>query len=158
MADFVQVQIEAPSVKVLTRKLSKYPEELKEARKKAMIRSTRLVQKKLRQKNVTPFKTGRLSRGWKIKENRASVGKIVNRVPYAPFMEFGTSAHVILPRKARALRFKPKGSAKFVFAKRVLHPGTKPFRMTKKAIAKSIKRIRKIWVEELEESLRSIKV
>lgn len=39
----------------------------------------------------------------------------------------GTKPHVILPRKAKVLRFpKSKGSSVYIFAKKVNHPGTKP--------------------------------
>lgn len=55
----------------------------------------------------------------------------------ARYLEYGTRPHIILPRKAKALRFAPgKGSrlsgsprkgASVVFARRVRHPGTKPY-------------------------------
>jgi hypothetical protein len=44
--------------------------------------------------------------------------------PYVKWLEEGTDAHVILPRKAAALRFIQAG--RFRFAKRVNHPGTRP--------------------------------
>lgn len=37
----------------------------------------------------------------------------------------GTRPHVIKPKRAKRLRFKPQGTNSFVFAKRVNHPGTR---------------------------------
>lgn len=156
MADTITLTIEAPAVKVLIRKLKDYPRELKKARERAMTRSTKLIRRVVKQKNVTPFKTGKLSRGWVIASNRASLGEIVNRVAYAGFVEKGTRRHVIFPKTKKALRFKPKGSAKFVFAKKVNHPGTKAVRMTKIALDKTRVRIKKIWQEELGTTFDSI--
>lgn len=48
--------------------------------------------------------------------------------PYALYVEYGTRKHIIVPRRAFALRFKPKNSSTFVFAKRVRHPGTRPYK------------------------------
>jgi hypothetical protein len=47
-----------------------------------------------------------------------------SRSPYAPPIEFGTTAHFILPRHVRVLRFEVDGE--IVFAKLVMHPGTAP--------------------------------
>lgn len=43
---------------------------------------------------------------------------------YGPFVHEGTGPHWILPRAKKALRWSKGG--KFVFAKKVFHPGTKP--------------------------------
>lgn len=48
--------------------------------------------------------------------------------PIALIHHEGSRPHVILPRKAKALAFVPRGSNRLVFAKRVNHPGTKPSR------------------------------
>lgn len=56
----------------------------------------------------------------------------------APFLEFGTRPHEITPNAAKALRWAaspsgarltgtPRVGAAVVFAKRVHHPGTKPY-------------------------------
>lgn len=49
---------------------------------------------------------------------------------YAKYPEYGTRAHG--PVRAKALRFKPKGSNTFVFAKRVR--GVKPYRFAQRAL------------------------
>lgn len=58
--------------------------------------------------------------------NRDFKGKLVNATPYARFIEYGTKAHVIRPRKAKILRWYSHASGGWAFAKVVHHPGTKP--------------------------------
>lgn len=50
-------------------------------------------------------------------------GDVTANAPYARFMEEGTRAHFIFPRRARALRFVQNGQVRF--AAWVFHPGTK---------------------------------
>lgn len=59
---------------------------------------------------------------------RVAVGTPVS---YAKYHEYGTRAHG--PRRAKYLRFKPKGSAKFVFTKWVR--GVRPQRFALNALA-----------------------
>jgi len=49
---------------------------------------------------------------------------IYAKAPYSAYVEFGTKPHLILPRRAKALRFEVGGEE--VFATRVQHPGTAP--------------------------------
>lgn len=44
--------------------------------------------------------------------------KVYSAVPQATYQEYGRRAY-IYPKKAKALRFKPKGASKFVLARRV---------------------------------------
>lgn len=46
----------------------------------------------------------------------------------------GTRPHEIRPRNARLLRFRPKASAVFVFARLVHYPGTRPNRFLTDAV------------------------
>lgn len=50
---------------------------------------------------------------------------------YAGYVEYGTRPHIIRPRRRRALRFRVGGAV--VFARRVNHPGTKPYKYAWKA-------------------------
>lgn len=81
-----------------------------------------------RAKELAPVDTGRLRASivWTI--GTASGGGLVARVgtnvAYARAVHEGTRAHVIVPRRARVLRF-PSGG-RVVFARRVHHPGTRP--------------------------------
>ena len=77
-------------------------------------------------------KTGHLSRGVRGKVSgpyKAIIapGRFVygSDVPYSGVVEFGRSASMqaVKPRRRKALRFKPRGSSKYVFAKK-----TRPFK------------------------------
>ena len=65
---------------------------------------------------------------------------LYDNVEYAPDVEFGTSPHVIRPNAKKALKFKSKGKA--VFAKKVMHPGTRaqPF------FRPALDQVKGIWV------------
>lgn len=68
------------------------------------------------------------SAGGRIIKLRASWSK-----KHASFIEYGTRAHIIRPRRAKALRFRAKGGG-VVFARRVQHPGTRPYKFGWKAM------------------------
>jgi hypothetical protein len=70
-------------------------------------------------------RTGKIKSG----TNGRKIGNrmvVSNAVPYASYLELGTKPHTITPRSASALRFTVSGSA--VFARRVRHPGTRPYK------------------------------
>lgn len=74
-------------------------------------------------------RTGKLIQATKhkvIRTRRGHVLRIRNTRPYAKALEHGSKPHLIRPKKRSALRFSVGG--KLVFAKRVMHPGTKPTR------------------------------
>ncbi len=53
-------------------------------------------------------------------------GEIVADAPYASFVEEGTRAHVIVPRRGQWLAWeRPQGN--WHFARQVNHPGSKPY-------------------------------
>ena len=73
-----------------------------------------------------PVKTGRLKRS---RVSRASYGgsraavTVTYPPEYARYTDEGTRPHLIVPRRAKALRFVKGG--RVIFARRVHHPGTK---------------------------------
>lgn len=101
------------------------------------------------QKIMSPVATGNLRRSIGIGSVTATVAETIATANYAEFVELGTHAHDIVPRKAKALRFAvggnrrlsgtPKSGAPVIFAKRVHHPGTRkqPFMLpgARKALA-----------------------
>ena len=104
-------------------------------------------------KELTPANTGKLKAGWEIKRKEKSVGGlsygvtygIVNKDPKAnatilyrggktnllDILEYGTSPHLISPRRFPFLRFEVDGTE--VFTKKVMHPGTRPYAMRRTA-------------------------
>ena len=74
-----------------------------------------------------PVKTGNLrhSLGIKVEADRVIIGPDEALAPYAGYVEFGTRAHVIEPkRKGGVLVFTINGRK--VVTRKVHHPGTKP--------------------------------
>ena len=83
-------------------------------------------------------KTGNLGRSIRVQSVTDTSATIIAGARYAGFVEFGTRAHEITPRARKALRWAaspagrrlsgaPRVGAAVVFAKRVHHPGTKPY-------------------------------
>jgi hypothetical protein len=75
-------------------------------------------------RSFTP-RTGRLEQetGWR---PTAEGAEVFSQAPYAPFLEYGTEAHLISPRAGRkALRFFPQGGGMLI-RRSVQHPGTDP--------------------------------
>jgi len=84
----------------------------------------------------TPVRTGRLAESLRM-EFRGGVGVVGFTAPYARYVELGTRPHLILPRRARALRFevgKWWQPRRVVYAARVHHPGTRPQYFVRDAI------------------------
>ena len=96
-----------------------------------------------------PVRSGRLVRSITIVHKGPDEVAVGPTVDYAHFPARGTRPHVILPRRARALRFVVDGEV--VFARRVFHPGVKPnpydFR-TRDAVAPFIQIMAEKIVEE----------
>jgi len=89
---------------------------------------------------LAPRRTGNLARSIRLGTVTPTSAVVqaggLQNVGYAGFVEFGTRPHVIVPRNRKALRFaasaagrrltgSPRVGAAVVFAKRVMHPGTK---------------------------------
>ena len=83
-------------------------------------------------------KTGNLGRSIRVQSVTDTHATVIAGARYAGFVEFGTRAHEITPRARKALRWAatsagrrlsgaPRVGASVVFAKRVHHPGTKPY-------------------------------
>lgn len=66
---------------------------------------------------------------------------VTNSSGHATFIERGTRPHVILPRNGPYLVFTAKSGA-VVFARRVNHPGTRPYRILEDALRIGMRRAR----------------
>ena len=77
-------------------------------------------------------RTGKLRKATKYKVIQLAGGarvRVSNAVKYAPYLEFGTKAHVIEAKNAKALRFMfPQFSGKYIYRKRVMHPGNPAYK------------------------------
>lgn len=75
----------------------------------------------------------------------APEAELVWPVPYAGFVDAGTSPHTIVPRRGKRLRFVGASGA-VVFARAVRHPGTRPDGFAGVAYAKA----ERVAVREIE--------
>ena len=70
------------------------------------------------------------------------VGQVINDHPAALFVENGTKRHEIRPRPARGprarLRFVPTGGDRFVFARKVNHPGNRAYKILTRALRDTV--------------------
>lgn len=66
----------------------------------------------------------------------APTGRVIANAPYAKFVEEGTRPHLILPRRAKVLRFVQNGVVRF--ARGVFHPGTEPRPFMKDAAERTV--------------------
>ena len=80
-------------------------------------------------------KTGQLQRSTEYKIVKLKSGAkitLLNRAPYASAIDGGAKPHIIVPRRARALRFIARGGS-VVFARKVRHPGNRPYKFLYRA-------------------------
>lgn len=77
---------------------------------------------------------------------------ISDAVPYAAFVHQGTKAHIIEPRVKLALRWT--NGSHFVFAKRVMHPGTRADPFLFEAADHELPRIQSRFADAIESILR----
>jgi len=96
-----------------------------------------------------PKKTGFLRESVRILDKGVKHVSVGPTAPYAIFVELGTKAHEILPRKAQALRFWIDGE--IVFAKRVWHPGFPGKRYIQAAYEKAREQLPKLAEKILRE-------
>lgn len=72
--------------------------------------------------------------------SRGLTGVVAVRHKAALFVIRGTQPHPIRARRAKALRFQPRGQSGYVFRKSVQHPGNKPNDFLQRALRQVIGR------------------
>jgi HK97 gp10 family phage protein len=127
---------------------SDFKTELGQVTKKAGIMVQALMKKE------APVAKSQLRRTIEYKYKPISVS-IYPTVNYAKFVEYGTKPHVILPKRAKALRFKTKGG-KWVITRKVQHPGTKANAFVKRAYEKSIKPVTDLFQDLIDRILKTL--
>jgi hypothetical protein len=83
-------------------------------------------------KGVVPWRTGFLTQSFRA-ELTTGMLRWFPTASYAPFVEFGTKPHTIVPKDAKALYWP--GAAHPV--RKVNHPGTKPNQFMERIVSKS---------------------
>jgi hypothetical protein len=77
-------------------------------------------------------RSGKLQKATKARVIRGRIVRITNNKPYAQAIDGGARPHVIRPKRAKLLRFVGRGG-KIVFARKVNHPGNRPYKFAYKA-------------------------
>jgi HK97 gp10 family phage protein len=74
-----------------------------------------------------PVRSGNLRRSLRIEvgADKVTIGPDAEQAPYGGYVEFGTRAHDIVPRKPGGVLVFTVGGTK-VFTRKVRHPGTRP--------------------------------
>lgn len=85
---------------------------------------------------------------------RALERTIVVLADHGPHVEYGTSAHIIRPQEAQALRFR-SSTGETVFAAHVEHPGTTPQPYLRPALNANQRTLEREIKRELRETLRA---
>jgi len=99
------------------------------------------------EKEEVPIKTGQLRRSITLDYKPISVS-IYPTVKYALPLHDGSKAHVITPKTKKVLRFKAGG--KWVYARRVNHPGYKGNKFVERTVSRSESPINRLFDKALE--------
>lgn len=121
---------------------------------RAMTRSVNYIKNDAQ--NIAPYKTGNLRRSIYTEIHDSPMIGVVrvdtNAAPYALGVEGGTKAHVIMPRRSRALFWKgARHPVRLVF-----HPGTKAKPFMRPAFEKNVDRIKEVFSEALKKIVVSL--
>lgn len=130
----------------LTNALGKVDTTIKKEMYKGMVASTTLVQNEARAVRPGRFKnqTGNLRRSILKGKVRWDYGEVGTNEKYAAPVEFGTRPHTIYPKNRRFLAFKSK-SGGMIFARKVNHPGSKPYPFMRPAFERNQGKITNIF-------------
>lgn len=103
-----------------------------------------------------PRRSGRLVESMMIRRTRSGYDVVMGGggAPHAPYLEFGTRSHIIRPRRARALRFEIRGEV--VYARYVIHPGSRPMGIMARAISEASKEFGKRIEKAISNAMRKI--
>lgn len=126
-AQGIKIEIPEGEMRQTIRDLEKFNTDAIKEIQRVVVRSTYRVGARARKK--APVNFGKLRSSIREKVSKMT-GEISVNVDYAGAVEFGTKAHIIRPRKKKALAFTPGGGFRFwdesgrIIRKSVKHPGT----------------------------------
>lgn len=113
------------NVEECAKSLQEIEQQMQDAARSSLREAAEAAMASIRGTTQFQDRTGNLRRTTRLIEKNDRTVELRTGVPYARWVEFGTSAHVITPKTPNgSLRFFVKGQT--VFANKVNHPGTKP--------------------------------
>lgn len=158
-----QFEVKIENLKELRRAFRDYPKIAAPIVQRALMGTQFIFQKHTLKDNPVPWRTGNLLQSFRFRST-ATQARWFPTARYAPFVEFGTKPHTIVPVNARVLAWGGGRSAgRYVtassgrqyfrqgavgtasFAMRVNHPGTKPKPFMKKIVEKSAAEVNKLF-------------
>jgi HK97 gp10 family phage protein len=112
----------------LVRNANKVGGAMKQLLYQTMVKSVTIVKEDAKKIKSGSFKnqSGDLRRSIVGRAESAERGVVSTDIPYAEYVEYGTRPHTITPKSGNFLAWKGK-SGKMVFARKVNHPGSKPY-------------------------------
>ncbi len=115
--------------------------------RQAMVKATTKVQNEAKAVKTGRFKnqTGNLRRSIQKQVTSPYRGIVYTDEKYGEYVEFGTRPRTIYPKNGKFLAFKVNG--KMVFARKVNHPGSKPYPFMRPAFENTKDDVEKIYTE-----------
>lgn len=112
----------------LVRNANKMGGEMKQLLYQTMVKSVTIVKEDAKKIKSGSFKnqSGDLRRSIVGRVESAERGVVSTDIPYAEYVEYGTRPHTITPKNGKYLAFKGR-SGNMVFAKKINHPGSRPY-------------------------------
>lgn len=92
-----------------------------------------------------PVRTGRLRDSIRLRKEGVGYYVVETTAPYAGYVEYGSTPHIIEPTSASVLRFSLEGRE--IYARRVRHPGSSPRPYWRPALAETCKAASKMLLE-----------
>lgn len=138
----------------LTAAFERAPEETRKAVRLEVKKAVRDIKEYAREHHRYTTRGGDLERRGivtRVTDNKGVLA-LSDAVPYAVFVHQGTKAHIIEPRVKLALRWT--NGSHFVFAKRVMHPGTRADPFLFEAADHELPRIQSRFADAIESILR----
>lgn len=120
----------------------------------ATVSSATLIQNEAKKTGFGRFKnqTGNLRRSIQKQIKRPASAVIFTDEKYAPYVEEGTRPHVITPKNKKFLAFKSGG--RMVFAKKVNHPGSKPYPFFRPAFEENREKVYQFYNKAIDTAMR----
>ena len=147
------MKIQVKGIQELQKKLNS--QEIKRLISKGVVRAAERYTQEIDKyidagKSFTP-RTGFLqnSIGWRLLGKYQA--KVFANAKYASFIEYGTHAHKIKPKRRKALRWEEEGQ--YFFAKSVWHPGSKEYPFFYADFDNRKKAVAREFIETIEEFL-----
>lgn len=147
----MQFAVSIPNLPDLQKALAQYPSVSTPILQRAIV-AAQAILAKFTNASTVPIKTGYLVNNWGFDIGQLQA-RWFPRAAYAPFVEFGTGPHIIVPVNKRVLANTATGQ---IFGTRVKHPGSKANPYMERIVAASQPEINELFVTALDQITTAI--